>query len=60
MPGLQSQQVLLCGVRHQLQGQSAGIGRDDELLGGRAPQRQSRYAVRRVLIGQRVVAAGMR
>ena len=46
-------------VRRNLRGQRGGVGRNDQLVGRRAAQRQPGHALWRVLIGQRVVAAGV-
>ena len=47
-----------CG--DDLGGERGGVGRDDELVVRRSAQRQARHALRRVLIGEGVVAAGVR
>ncbi len=56
---LQSMQILRGLVRGDLRGQHRGVGRDHEFVCRRAAQRQAWHALRRVLVGQGVVAAGV-
>ncbi len=57
--GFKHTKIERSAVRRHLRCQRGGVGRDDEFVVRRAPQRQPRHALRRVLVGQGVVAAGI-
>ena len=57
---LEAAQVGGGAMRRDLRREGGRVRRDDELVVRRAPQRQARHALRRVLVGERVVAAGVR
>ena len=54
---LEQSQIHGGAVRRDLRGQRGGVRCDHQFIGRRAAQRQPRHALRRVLVGQRVVAA---
>ena len=56
---LQRRKIKAGGVRGNLRRQAGCVGRDHQFVAGRAAQRQAGNPLRRVLVGQRVVAGGI-
>ena len=52
-------EVAAGAVRRNLRRQRGGVGRDHQLVGRCAAQRQPRHTLRRVLVGQRLVTPGV-